>query len=218
MAAKFFLPPFYWHDQPILLIFSVNSGWLHSSLPDIDLWNAFTGGDRDAFSVLFRRFYPLLFQYGCKISPDTETVEDAIHELFLELWQKQSTPAVQSVKAYLLQSLKFKLYKGFRGRQHLKALGDEDLPGFELSSETMMIQREEDDEKISKVFAGLQALTPRQREVIYLKIYKGLSYEEVGEVMQLNYQGTRNLLYTALRAFKKLCVLIMGMALIFLPC
>jgi len=100
----------------------------------------------------------------------------------------------------------------------MKALGDEDLAGFELSSETMMIRREEDDEKISKVFAGLQALTPRQREVIYLKIYKGLSYEEVGEVMQLNYQGTRNLLYTALRTFKKLCVLLTGFALIFLPC
>lgn len=187
---------------------------MHSSLPDIDLWNAFVNGDREAFSTLFRRFYPLLFQYGNKIISDTEVVEDAIQELFLELWQKPSTQPLRSVKAYLLQALKFKLYKVFR-RNVFTSNEKEENYGFELSKETLLIDEEENDERIKKICSVLEQLSPRQKEVIYLKIYKGLSYEEVSDVMQLNYQVVRNLLCTALKAFKKLCALL-AVSLIFL--
>lgn len=188
---------------------------MHPSIPDIDLWNAFASGDRDAFSLLFRRFYPLLFQYGSKITSNKELLEDAIQELFLELWQKPTAQPLQSVKAYLLQSLKFKLYKTFRKKDFLSTGADEDIFGFELSTETVLIEKEEDEERTRKILTALAQLSPRQKEVIYLKIYKGLSYEEVCEVMQLNYQVVRNLLYTALKAFKKLCTLL-AMQLIFL--
>lgn len=188
---------------------------MSSTQPDIDLWNAFVSGDREAFSSLFRRFYPLLYQYGHKITTDTDVLEDAIQELFLELWQKRPTQPLQSVKAYLLQSLKFKLYKTFRQKNYTTANETEDKYGFELSIETLLIDKEENDERMGKIMAALAQLSPRQKEVIYLKIYKGLSYEEVSEVMQLNYQVVRNLLYTALKAFKKLCSLL-AMSLIFL--
>lgn len=181
---------------------------MHSSLSDIELWKAVTEGNRDAFSTLFRRFYPMLFQYGSKITADKDLLEDAIQELFLDIWQKPTSQLLHSVKAYLLQALKFKLYKSFRKPTILAAAANEDDYGFELSRETMLIDKEEDDERTKKILEALSKLTPRQKEVIYLKIYKGLSYEEVSDVMQLNYQVVRNLLYTALKAFKKLCTLL----------
>jgi RNA polymerase sigma factor (sigma-70 family) len=188
---------------------------LHSAIQDIELWNAFVSGDREAFSALFRRFYPLLFQYGKKITTDTSLLEDTIQELFLELWQKPTTQTLQSVKAYLLQALKFKLYKTFRHKNLISSVSEEGAYAFELSCETLLIDREENDERSGKIFAALDQLSPRQKEVIYLKIYKGLSYEEVSDVMQLNYQVVRNLLYTALKAFRKLCSLL-AILLIFL--
>jgi RNA polymerase sigma factor (sigma-70 family) len=196
-------------------LFCVNCDGLHAALSDIELWNAFASGERDAFSLLFQRFYPLLFQYGSKITANKEVLEDAIQELFLELWQKPKAQELQSVKAYLLQSLKFKLYKTFRKKDFYSMETEDEMYGFELSKETMLIEKEEDEERTLKILTALAQLSPRQKEVIYLKIYKGLSYEEVCEVMQLNYQVVRNLLYTALKAFKKLCTLL-AMQLIFL--
>ena len=181
---------------------------MHSSLSDIELWQTFTSGDREAFSALFRRFYPILYQYGGKIVSDKEVLEDAIQELFLELWQKPTAVPLQSVKAYLLQALKFKLYKTFRRKNFLPSDTNVEAYGFELSHETVLIELQEDEERKQKLLSALAQLSPRQKEVIYLKIYKGLSYEEVSEVMQLNYQVVRNLLYTALKAFKKICTLL----------
>ncbi|RYF86769.1 MAG: sigma-70 family RNA polymerase sigma factor [Chitinophagaceae bacterium] len=188
--------------------FSLNCTGLQLALSDIELWNSFVAGDKEAFSTLFRRFYPLLFQYGSKIISNEVIVEDAIQELFTEIWQKPTQQPLQSVKAYLLQALKFKLYKTFRDQKRTTTEDEAENYTFELSQETLHIAREESDEQRKKIDAALAQLSPRQKEVIYLKIYKGLSYEEVSEIMGINYQVVRNLLCTALKAFKKLCSLL----------
>jgi RNA polymerase sigma factor (sigma-70 family) len=178
---------------------------LHSE-PDIELWTASSNGDREAFGALFRRHYPLLYQYGSKICSERATLEDCIQELFTELWQKRSDQPVQSVKAYLLQALKYKLYKSFRDRKpvHKAAPGDQEY--FELSHETFLISEQDDQQKMKKILEAINQLPPRQKEIIYLKIYKGLSYEEVSEIMEINYQVVRNLLCQALKTFRKLIV------------
>jgi RNA polymerase sigma factor (sigma-70 family) len=114
-----------------------------------------------------------------------------------------------------LQAIKFKLYKTFRNKKMVTTNEAENYL-FELSQETLLINEEEDQERTKKICAALELLSPRQKEVIYLKIYKGLSYEEVSEIMELNYQVVRNLLCAALKAFKKLCAFILIPAVILL--
>jgi RNA polymerase sigma factor (sigma-70 family) len=174
---------------------------------DIELWNAAAGGSRDALGELFRRYYNLLFQYGNKICSDTALLEDTIQELFAELWQKGPNQSVQSVKAYLLQALKFKLYKTFRDQKRIQTVSENDNEPFELSHDHFIITGEEDSEKMKKLLNALNQLPSRQKEVIYLKIYKEMSYEEVSEIMEINYQVVRNLLCQALKNFRKLLLL-----------
>jgi len=173
---------------------------------DIELWDAAIQGDHHAFGGLFHRHYTLLFQYGSKICNDRLTVEDTIQELFIDLWNKKPEIAVCSVKAYLLQSLKFKLYKFYRAGRPVMEIEQLHNEPFELSHETFMINSLDHQERSNRILEALQDLSPRQKEVIYLKIYKGLSYEEVSEIMQLNYQVTRNLLCQALKTIRKLLV------------
>ena len=47
----------------------------------------------------------------------------------------------------------------------------------------------------------LESLTPRQKEVLYYRYMKNLTYDEIGEIMQMNYQSTLNLIQ---RSIKKL--------------
>jgi RNA polymerase sigma-70 factor (ECF subfamily) len=195
---------------------------LLSSDTDIELWDAAIKGDHHAFGGLFHRHYKLLFQYGSKICNDPVTVEDTIQELFIDLWNKRPEIAVRSVKAYLLQALKFKLYKYYRaGRPDLEIEQIQNEP-FEISHETFMINSLDHHERSNRILDALKGLSPRQKEIIYLKIYKGLSYEEVSEIMQMNYQATRNLLCLALKAIRKLMVPLLVLFIAsyscFLPC
>ena len=74
---------------------------------------------------------------------------------------------------------------------------------FEFSHESFIVAREENKEHLDRLVTCLQQLPNRQREIIYLKIYKDLGYEEVAELMQINYQAARNLLYQAIKNLKE---------------
>lgn len=172
------------------------------------LWESFRKGDKEAFATLFREHYDILFRFGSKFTTDSELLEDCIQELFLELWQAKSKTPVLSVKAYLLKSLKYKLLKAFRKRGNLQQLIDNGDIAFEWSHETVLILEQETAEKRQRVQDALGRLSNRQKEIIYLKYYQNLSYEEVSEIMNINYQVARNLLYQAIKSLKNMIGLV----------
>jgi RNA polymerase sigma factor (sigma-70 family) len=49
---------------------------------------------------------------------------------------------------------------------------------------------------------AIKELSPRQREVIYLKYYEGLSTEELSKVMELRTQSIYNLLVNAIKGLR----------------
>lgn len=171
---------------------------------DITLWESFRKGDRDAFATLFREHYDHLFRFGNKFTTDTELLEDCIQELFIELWQAKSRAPVFSIKAYLLKSLKYKLLKTFRKKGRTLPLHENGAGDFEWSHENFLIAQQESDDKKQLVIKALGRLSSRQKEIIYLKYYQNLSYEEVSEIMNINYQVARNLLYQAIKSLKTL--------------
>jgi len=168
------------------------------------LWDSFRKGDKDAFAALFRQHYETLFRFGSKFTSDTELLEDSIQELFIELWQAKSETPVYSVRAYLLKSLKYKLLRVLRQKGKIRPLSDNKEVAFEWSHETFLIAEQETAEKKQLVLNALGRLSNRQKEIIYLKYYQNLSYEEVSEIMNINYQVARNLLYQAIKSLKSL--------------
>lgn len=49
-------------------------------------------------------------------------------------------------------------------------------------------------------------LSDRQKEIVYLKIFKGLSYDEIAPIMNINYQASRNLFSQAIKSLRQLLV------------
>jgi RNA polymerase sigma factor (sigma-70 family) len=170
---------------------------------DILLWESFRKGDRDAFATLFRRHYEALFRYGGKFIDNPGQLEDCIQELFIELWQSNSRFPVKSVRAYLLKSLKYKILKAFRRRRNFFPITDGQSV-FEWSHEDYLIAGEQNAENNKKVLNALDRLSNRQKEIVYLKYFQNLSYEEISDVMNINYQVARNLLYQAIKSLKTL--------------
>lgn len=175
-----------------------------SNQHDIALWEAYQKGDHESFALLFRRYYEPLIQYGSKLTSNNDLLEDCIQELFTELWQNKSQTQVQSVKAYLFKSLKYKLYRAHQKRTTGPFNENFNESLFELSHENFLVGREQDAEKTARVLKALEQLSNRQKEIIYLKFYQELNYDEVSEIMNINYQAARNLLYQSIKSLKKL--------------
>ena len=176
---------------------------MNNARHDILLWENFRKGDHTALGELFRLHYDYLYRYGSKLCQDTFLLEDAIQELFTDLWQHKTEVPVISIKAYLLRALKYKLFRATQKQR--KLINADSLPEegyFELSHETFIIKEQELKENTGKVLEALNHLSDRQKEIIYLKFYQDMSYEELASVMNINYQAARNLLYQAIKVLR----------------
>ncbi|WP_310392060.1 sigma-70 family RNA polymerase sigma factor [Hymenobacter sp.] len=183
------------------------------------LWEAFRLGDAPALATLFEVYYDALYSYGLKLTGDEELVKDCIQNLFQKLWRRrEGLRAVLVVKAYLFKALRRHLGDETKLlRQHrylLPAYSD----SFEVtySHEEFLITQQRDAEQSARLLTALNQLSKRQREAIYLKFFDGFSYERIAEVMSLNVQSVRNLVFNALKAVRK--VLVVSLALLCLLC
>lgn len=171
-----------------------------------DWWRGLLRGDKKALTNLFETYHHALYNYGIKIVADKALVDESIQELFLQLWRRHNQlSTAHSVKAYLLASLRRLLLKRMkqrekrseRNRKYVESQGE-----ISFSFETLRIREEVTKEQREQLQSGLDALTPRQREAVFLKYYHGLSNNELVEVLEINHQSIRNLLYHAIKRLR----------------
>lgn len=74
---------------------------------------------------------------------------------------------------------------------------DIDALPFDLKAEdsffTLFSENDEDLLQKHKLQKALEKISPRQRESIYLRFIQELDYEEIGAILEINYQSAKNL-------------------------
>jgi RNA polymerase sigma factor (sigma-70 family) len=158
------------------------------SVNEAILWSALIKGDKDALSALYFRNYPVLYEYGMRLYTSEGTVEDCIHDLFLKLWNRHThLRPVVNIRAYLLKAVRNELYRRIQqnmSRSNREAALSTELD-MEFSVEATYIQEERHSLQARQVAEALHQLSARQKEVIYLRYFEDLSYEEIAAVMQV---------------------------------
>ncbi len=175
------------------------------NIEDSLTWQTFKKGDKKAFEKLYSRYFKVLGSYGLRLNPNKDLVEDAIHDVFIDLWRrKEHLGEVENVKFYLFQAIR---HQFSRNIQKDIFEGSEDINNFldylgTLSSEQIMIDDESNQHKTLHIQKAMSNLSNRQAEVVHLRFYQGLSLDETAEIMQLPKQVIKNLLsksYAVLR-------------------
>ncbi|SDM10224.1 RNA polymerase sigma factor, sigma-70 family [Catalinimonas alkaloidigena] len=174
---------------------------------DERLWAQMQQGHADALDALYRRYVQLLYNYGRKLVADGTVVEDAIQDLFVELWRRrQDLSATTSVKFYLLKAFKQKLLRRMdHDRRMLARHARADFYDFEVahSHEFQLITDQISREEKERLTRALAALTPRQKEAIFLKYYEKLSFQEVAELLNLSVKATYKLMGRAIGTLRE---------------
>src|SRR6267143_316734 len=75
---------------------------------EMELWNSFRAGNREALNTIFEKSVRLLFAYGRNMTRDQGLVSDCIQDIFVELWMKRGSLTAQliSLKYYLIKSVR----------------------------------------------------------------------------------------------------------------
>lgn len=171
-------------------------------------WKEFLKGDDRAFIYFYKKYIHALFTYGMCFTVDRELVKDCIQELFVKLYSHRSHwKETENVKLYLFKALKNTLFNAFRKDQPFDSLEDVSLTCSTNSTiEDSLIEDEQEQLRKAKVVHVLELLTPHQKEAIYYRYMEEMGLEEIGIMMNMNYQSVQNLLQRAIRKMRTACI------------
>ena len=166
-------------------------------------WRKIKSGDEQEWSLLFSEHVDFLYLYGMKINRDSCVVKDVIQEVFISLYEKRnSLDDLMNVRAYLCRAVITTL------DQLKKALNMsiEEISEEEFLLAVKQVQSSDNIEiakKSSFVQKMLDKLSPRQREIIYLRYFRDMDIEEIVTTIGINKQSIYNLLSSALKIMRK---------------
>jgi RNA polymerase sigma-70 factor (ECF subfamily) len=175
--------------------------------------------DKDTIHSLYVTYARDLYAYGLSFLPDSDLVEDAIHDVFLDIAiHENRLETIRNMKFYLVSSLRHRLTFLLKKDKKFTPITDDDadLGNYENDSQTVWIEQEEETMKAQLVKRMLSLLNPRQCEALHLRFVEGFSLEEISGLMQINRQSVQNLIQRTINKIRKEFTVTLTLFLFFL--
>ena len=171
------------------------------------LWERIREGDENAFFDLYATLYKELVNFGVRTCGNADVAAEATDQVFVALWEKRDRlDRVENVSSYLMTFLKRKILRLLDKQQkinvalaHVKA---EDT-WMEMSYEDFIIRVQTNEIIQLRLKEALKKLTFRQKQLIHLKFFEGLSYEQIAATAHMSVKTAYNTLYDALKILRQ---------------
>lgn len=157
---------------------------------------AFKSGEALAFRELFDRYKNPIYGFVRRRINDPGRAEEITQDVFLALVQHRNGYEVTaSFRTYLYRIALNRIASELRKKKESEPL-PEDVPAAAGG----------DPAVVQQVREALAQLEPAQREIVLLREYQGLSYEEIAAVLKVPVGTVRSRLFRAKMALRDLLV------------
>jgi RNA polymerase sigma factor (sigma-70 family) len=171
---------------------------------DSRIWGNLKSGDKAALGWIYSRYFDRLYNYGSRMTLDIGLTEDCIQDLFIEFWNnREKLSDVRHIQSYLYKSLRRKIVH--RLQVNLRQPQYEDLSHFEveLSDKTHYLGLQLSIDIRKRLMNLIEALSPKQKEAIFLIYFEGLTYEDAASIMELKIKTVYNLIHLAISKLRE---------------
>jgi RNA polymerase sigma-70 factor (ECF subfamily) len=148
--------------------------------PDLTLVEAAINGDADSFTELCRRYYPAMVAIAHSVIGDRHLAEDAAQQAFAKAARKLPQLKKRSKFAGWLAVICRNAARDM-ARTTERVHGDEDLSTIAAESHQ--------DGPTEAVKEAISRLSASAREVVFLRHYDGMSYEDISAVLGISEQA-----------------------------
>jgi len=161
--------------------------------PDTVLVKAAIKGNADSFTELCRRYYPAMVAIAHSILGDRHLAEDAAQQAFakaaLKLPQLKKGSRFAGWLAVICRNVAKDMARNVGAG--LRVCPTDDL--------SMIAAESRDDDTAETVREAISKLSASAREVIFLRYYDGMSYEQISAVLGISEQAINGRLRRAKR-------------------
>ncbi|MEP0545346.1 MAG: RNA polymerase sigma factor [Rhodothermales bacterium] len=163
---------------------------------DRALIEAFQSGDEFAFVALYNRYKAPVYAFCVKMLLDRAAAEDVLQETFVRVYEnRERLTRPGSFKAWLFTIARNQCLNQLRRQNRQVSLGDTEPVGRGETPFSNLMK----SEQVDLVNEYLGQLKPEYREVIVLREYQNLSYEEIAAVTRNTVSSVKSRLFKARR-------------------
>jgi RNA polymerase sigma factor (sigma-70 family) len=177
---------------------------------DTDCWGRLKKSDPDALGELYDAYVDKLFLVALGFTDQQELAKDALQEVFIELWNyRASIGDIQYPLAYLTKILRSILIKKLKKELPKRYYPiDETWLFLEANREDSIISADSAGEIAVRLSYAMGRLTTRQKLILQLHYYEGLSYQQIADRLSMNYQSVNNLAFRTIRHLRHLMLVL----------
>lgn len=172
----------------------------YSSYQENELLAALRSGSEPAFTEVYRRLYKRVYLFATRFVDQPADAQDLTAETFVELWNRRTGfYDLDGVAAFLHVTVRNKCFNLLK-HQHMKEGRKEELLQLlsEQDNDHFHIEKVQ-SELLGKIYAEVDKLPPRMREVFLLSYREGLRPAEIAERLQIKVQTVTNQRVSAIR-------------------
>jgi RNA polymerase sigma-70 factor (ECF subfamily) len=155
-------------------------------------------GDETAFRELLELYGPQLSRFTRKMIESQETVDDLTQEIWVAIFR--GLPGLREAdkfRAWAFRIARDRIYRHYRRRKiRILPLGDDELEALPDDGEPSLIL------EAGELQQSLDLIPPDQREVLVLRFFEDMSYEEIARVTGCTLGTVRSRIHYAKRALK----------------
>ena len=165
---------------------------------DKALIEAFQEGDEFAFVSLYNRYKGAVYAFCVKMLLDRAQAQDIMQETFLRVYENRDRlHSASSFKSWLFTIARNQCLNQLRRSNRQVPLEENDESNVRLFDTP--VASLEKSERIEMVSHFLSQLKPDYREVLILREYHNLSYEEIAAVTRSTLSAVKSRLFKARR-------------------
>lgn len=168
---------------------------------DKTLIEAFQQGDEFAFISLYNRYKGAVYAFCAKMLLNQEQAQDVLQETFLRVYEKRDlllkTDSFKSWLFTIARNQSINQLRRLKGHERLESR-HEDHPSMQPGGGTPVHDLEK-SEQVELVNRFLAELRPDYREVLILREYQNLTYEEIAAITRSTLGAVKSRLFKARR-------------------
>lgn len=170
----------------------------HNTITDEQLADRLKNGESEAISLIYERYKHGLFLFSLRLLSDTNAAEDAVHETFVKMIaKKESLNNPSSLKSWLFTIVRNESFMLLNRRNLVRELNENDENIFSGDFTSDRIEQTERNEIVGKL---LDKLLPQYKEVLLLREYESMSYEEIATITNASVSSVKSRLFKARKA------------------
>ena len=158
------------------------------------------------FTALYDKHIDNLFAFGSRFTADREMIKDCIHDVFVKLYTKrESLSVVENIDSYLYVSLRNRINDEFRrnGRLCDSEINDSRMQAIVEEQEAHHEMVEKQQLLTASIQEYFHKLSPRQQQIINLYYVEQRKYDDICQIMGINYQSVRNLMHRSISRLRE---------------